>query len=148
VDLVDPKSVNSFVSTIKTLVFLTPVSSLCSKSRLTCLGGILADVMGMGKTMTMLSAIAFSKLTTSTELADNGDGVAEGSRLIRQTLIVLPSSRKYFFLEPPDGTHLLRSANTSTPEVLDVWDTEIKRQDSDYFEPPSSCDDADLQPLP
>jgi hypothetical protein len=55
--------------------------------------------MGMGKTMTMLSAIAFSKLTTSTELADNGDGVAEGSRLIRQTLIVLPSSRQYFFLE-------------------------------------------------
>jgi hypothetical protein len=68
--------------------------------------------MGMGKTMTMLSAIAFSKLTTSTALADNGDGVVEGSQLIRQTLIVLPSSRKYFYLERPNGTHLLRSANT------------------------------------
>jgi SNF2 family DNA or RNA helicase len=52
--------------------------------------------MGLGKTMTMLSAMAYSKLTTLIEIADNKDSVAEGSQLIRQTLVVLPSSRMYF----------------------------------------------------
>ena len=77
---------------------LTPVSSLCSKPRLICHGGILADIMGLGKTMTMLSAIAVSKLATSNESADNKYGIAEDGQLIRQTLIVLPSSRKYMYL--------------------------------------------------
>ncbi|RSL43931.1 hypothetical protein CEP54_014883 [Fusarium duplospermum] len=64
-------------------------------------GGILADVMGLGKTLTMLGAIVYSK--HQQERLDAGDNSA--AQLRARTLIVLPSR-----------------------QVLDVWDNEIRRR--------------------
>lgn len=69
--------------------------SYLSKPRILQCGGIIADVMGLGKTLTMLSAIVCSKQEMT--LVESLDGMeCESLRLTKATLVVLPSTRKYF----------------------------------------------------
>ncbi|CAI5741891.1 unnamed protein product [Hyaloperonospora brassicae] len=57
-----------------------------------CLGGILADDMGMGKTMMMLSLIAYQKHVGGAKSGDN-DSASRGSRKATgKTLVVCPLS--------------------------------------------------------
>ncbi|KAH7165443.1 SNF2 family N-terminal domain-containing protein [Dactylonectria macrodidyma] len=72
-----------------------------------CLGGVLADAMGLGKTLTMLSAIACYKSIANEPINPNACGLTT-SEFTNSTLVVLPSK-----------------------QVLDVWDSEIKR----HFQP-------------
>ncbi|KAK4163148.1 SNF2 family N-terminal domain-containing protein [Cladorrhinum sp. PSN259] len=66
------------------------------------LGGILADVMGLGKTLTMLSAIVCAKENLSTAV-QHGKVYLTGPSRPNTTLIVLPSR-----------------------QLLDVWNSEIQ----------------------
>lgn len=61
-----------------------------------CFGGIIADVMGLGKTLTMLCAIACAKLTTNLRLDRNG-AEPTSPLLTNATLVVLPSKRRLTF---------------------------------------------------
>lgn len=74
------------------------------------MGGILADVMGLGKTLSMISAIA-SSLSQATEYAreENRDFVSlvSGCRS-RATLVVVTSMRKSSFLSPLLSPVLIR----------------------------------------
>jgi len=60
------------------------------------LGGIIADVMGLGKTLTVLAAIC-STLEQARQSINQLNHFVEGSHLYRSksTLVVVPSSRKY-----------------------------------------------------
>ncbi|KAF5584160.1 hypothetical protein FPANT_7972 [Fusarium pseudoanthophilum] len=75
--------------------------SLLSHPEIPGRGGILADVMGLGKTLTMLSAILCS--TQLSQVISNSG--ARNHTLLNMTLIVLPSR-----------------------QVLDVWQNEIDRR--------------------
>jgi SNF2 family DNA or RNA helicase len=60
------------------------------------LGGIIADSMGLGKTLTMISAILFSmgdaeKFMLSTGRAVNEDGFVTPTK---STLVIVPSTRE------------------------------------------------------
>lgn len=61
-----------------------------------CLGGIIADAMGLGKTLTMLGAIACAKLTANGRLDRNG-AEPTSPLLTNATLVVLPSKRRLMF---------------------------------------------------
>ncbi|KAK3995722.1 SNF2 family N-terminal domain-containing protein [Cladorrhinum sp. PSN332] len=75
-----------------------------SRLQLPGLGGILADVMGLGKTLTMLSAIVYSKCEArSVHQTGLGDNTALRPSA-KATLVVLPSR-----------------------QLLDVWNAEIMR---------------------
>ncbi|EXL96357.1 hypothetical protein FOIG_11317 [Fusarium odoratissimum NRRL 54006] len=74
-------------------------------------GGILADVMGLGKTLTMLSAILCSKQLGQPSIRDSTGNIKNQEHPLSSiTLVVLPSR-----------------------QVLDVWQNEIERR----FQPQS-----------
>ncbi|KAJ4195322.1 hypothetical protein NW759_016469 [Fusarium solani] len=73
--------------------------SLISRRPVPGRGGILADVMGLGKTLTMLSAIVYSK-----QLNDRLNTTIDHESQSRDTTLIVVPSR----------------------QVLDVWDNEIK----------------------
>ncbi|KAK0726532.1 SNF2 family N-terminal domain-containing protein [Apiosordaria backusii] len=77
---------------------------IVSKLSSPCRGGILADVMGLGKTLTMLSAIVCTKEDAATFAQSEGDDIGSCSRPKAGTLVVLPSI-----------------------QLLDVWSSEIHR---------------------
>lgn len=85
------------------------------------LGGILADVMGLGKTLTMLTAILCSKELTQFDSSGEASGCQDKeTRHLSLTLIVSPSRRMsapymYMFQIPVNGV----------TELLDVWKNEI-----------------------
>ncbi|RSM18248.1 hypothetical protein CDV31_002974 [Fusarium ambrosium] len=90
-----------YVSEMHTRLLSSIHYSLLSDRTVPGCGGILADVMGLGKTMTMLSAIVYSKHLNDRVNTDN-NSVAQPRA---STLIVLPSR-----------------------QVLDVWNNEIIRR--------------------
>ncbi|KAL6690984.1 SNF2 family N-terminal domain-containing protein [Trichoderma pleuroticola] len=75
---------------------------LVSNNSTPCLGGILADVMGLGKTLTMLSAVVCTK-AAATEYCCSTIATKGAPKLTKSTLVVLPSR-----------------------QVLDSWDNEVK----------------------
>ncbi|KAH7159153.1 SNF2 family N-terminal domain-containing protein [Fusarium sp. MPI-SDFR-AT-0072] len=82
------------------------LSSLLSHPDKPGRGGILADVMGLGKTLTMLSAILCSKQLDQSSIRDSmGNSKAQEHPSSSITLVVLPSR-----------------------QVLDVWQNEIDRR--------------------
>ncbi|RMJ07062.1 hypothetical protein CDV36_013333 [Fusarium kuroshium] len=91
---------NSVSETHTRLLSSIHYSLLSNRTAPEC-GGILADVMGLGKTLTMLSAIVYSKHLNDRVNTDN-NSVAQPRA---STLIVLPSR-----------------------QVLDVWNNEIIRR--------------------
>jgi SNF2 family DNA or RNA helicase len=88
----------------------------------TSAGGVLADVMGLGKTLTMISAIIHSKdegvcfaLPSSKFSVDD-----DLTYPLKATLVVTPSARKYSqrSLHPHRTLILL--------ELIEVWKSEIQ----------------------
>ncbi|KAK4183032.1 P-loop containing nucleoside triphosphate hydrolase protein [Podospora australis] len=75
-----------------------------SKLSAPCLGGILADVMGLGKTLTMLSSIVCTKEDAENHGSYGKEPGATGLQSTKATLIVLPSR-----------------------QLLDVWESEIDK---------------------
>jgi hypothetical protein len=82
--------VNNLVSTLDALLIFD--TRFFPHKRLLSLGGIVADVMGMGKTLTMLSAVVYSK-NAAIEFAKTGN-CRTRERQTRATLIVATSRRK------------------------------------------------------
>ena len=73
------------------------------------LGGILADVMGLGKTLTVLAGIC-STLEQARQSVSQLNHLVEDSSLYRSmsTLVVVPSSRKY------SAQHLLAACSVQS----------------------------------
>lgn len=94
----NPTFCDSVISDLKALIG----SRFFPHNRSLCLGGIVADVMGLGKTLTMLSAVVCSK-NAATEFAKT-DSCRTRARPTRATLIVVTSR-----------------------QVLDVWTSEIEK---------------------
>ncbi|KAJ4192941.1 hypothetical protein NW759_016623 [Fusarium solani] len=92
---------SSFVSETHARLLSSIHYSLLSRRTVPGCGGILADVMGLGKTLTMLGAIVYSRHLND-RLNTSSNSMAE---LQDSTLIVLPSR-----------------------QVLDVWNNEIERR--------------------
>ncbi|WKT50545.1 Helicase superfamily 1/2, ATP-binding domain [Fusarium oxysporum f. sp. vasinfectum] len=87
-------------------LFETKLKDLLSHREALGLGGILADVMGLGKTLTMLSAILCSQLLRNYAFNDKADESSDYQpRSSNLTLIVLPSR-----------------------QLIDVWKNEIDRR--------------------
>jgi len=83
--------------------------------------------MGLGKTLTMLSAIVCSK-EYANDFSSADEVGAAATQSAASTLVVLPSRRKRW---PSYGAARRRKQRdlrlTISLEVLDVWDSEIKR---------------------
>ncbi|KAF3937496.1 hypothetical protein ABW19_dt0201046 [Dactylella cylindrospora] len=99
--MVDREDSDACYQTDRDLVSLIDLR-LISNNSVPCLGGILADAMGLGKTLTTLAAIAYSK-DKSQEFSEQSS--TSEHQWTKSTLVVLPSR-----------------------QVLDVWDSEIKRR--------------------
>lgn len=56
-------------------------------------GGLLADQMGLGKSLTMIALIALNTCKTSKPIIFTTQGTL---RRLKSTLVVVPYSRKYF----------------------------------------------------
>ncbi|KAI8716614.1 hypothetical protein NCS52_00955600 [Fusarium sp. LHS14.1] len=92
---------SSFVSETHARLLSSIHCSLLSRQTVPGCGGILADVMGLGKTLTMLGAIVYSKhLNNRLDTSSNSM-----TQLRDSTLVVLPSR-----------------------QVLDVWKNEIEKR--------------------
>ncbi|KAI3572908.1 DNA repair and recombination protein RAD5C [Fusarium oxysporum f. sp. albedinis] len=83
-----------------------------AKSRLPeeVLGGILADDMGLGKSLSMLSAI-FNTMDRAQDYVTNAPGTERLSTKSRATVIIVPSEREY----------------SHCPILLKTWSREIER---------------------
>ncbi|KAF4457119.1 hypothetical protein F53441_907 [Fusarium austroafricanum] len=88
----------------------TKLKDLLSHREALGLGGILADVMGLGKTLTMLSAILCSKILKNYALSDKADESSDYQpRSSNLTLIVLPS-RPHHIRNPSIKMHKAAAA--------------------------------------
>ena len=89
------------------------------------MGGLLADVMGLGKTLSMISAIVSSlPQATGYATAENYNFVspASGCRS-RATLVVVTSMRRCSLFSLSLSLSLVLIVSFS--EVLDVWEREV-----------------------
>ncbi|EKJ70216.1 hypothetical protein FPSE_09590 [Fusarium pseudograminearum CS3096] len=100
-DREDPVSVKQMEKTL----LMSINHCLLSYADKTSLGGILADVMGLGKTLTMLSAILCSKQLKQSYDMSGSNNPNDYRQQLNSTLIVLPSR-----------------------QLLDVWKNEIDRR--------------------
>ncbi|KAJ0425197.1 P-loop containing nucleoside triphosphate hydrolase protein [Aspergillus carlsbadensis] len=109
-DTLDTDNLDSEVRSIKKLT--TPLlkaqigfnDSLDGRSG-QALGGIIADAMGLGKTLTMISAILFSMDDAEEFMLSTDRAVNEGGFVIptKSTLVVVPSTREYHIA--PNSMH-------------------------------------------
>jgi hypothetical protein len=76
--------------------------------------------MGLGKTLTMLGAIVYSKQVAS-EVAYTEGSKCGIPRLTKGTLVVLPSRRRFYFFST------ITACTDASKEVLDVWNAEIEK---------------------
>lgn len=78
-----------------------PKSPMQAGGLLFGLGGLIADVMGIGKTLTMLTSILHSanKALDFSHFGRPAPGCETGALLTRATLVVVPSVRKFPVLE-------------------------------------------------
>lgn len=78
-------------------------STMQSDDRPFGLGGLVADAMGIGKTLTMLTSILHSANTARdfSYFGHTVPGGQSGSPLTKATLVVVPSVRKFQDLRPP-----------------------------------------------
>ncbi|RYP51600.1 hypothetical protein DL768_003107 [Monosporascus sp. mg162] len=122
----DPTFCDSVTSDLKALIG----SRYFSHSPELCLGGIVADVMGLGKTLTMLSSVVYSK--NAAEQFAKIDSCRKGPRFTRATLIVVTSRRKPCSIPARTPSCLTSSISTFnrayiSTEVVDVWTAEIEK---------------------
>jgi SNF2 family DNA or RNA helicase len=98
------------------------------------LGGIISDEMGMGKSLTMLSAIVGS-LAAAEFFAQSGrrDMAPKGARKpgSKATLVVVPSTCKWLHIAPSFvwlGVPELNLARDLV--ILDAWTEEVQKYDT------------------
>jgi hypothetical protein len=79
--------------------------------------------MGLGKTLTMISAILFSLDNANDFMVSTGRSVTHEGYAIptKSTLVVVPSTRTY------PHTLVTEGANMNRQELIDVWVSEIER---------------------
>ena len=87
-------------------------------------GGILADVMGLGKTLTVLSAIVHSMDEACRFTLPSGETPVDDhlAYSTQATLVVVPSARKCTYAPSNYDWGKL-----NLPELIEVWKSEIAR---------------------
>jgi SNF2 family DNA or RNA helicase len=87
-------------------------------------GGILADVMGLGKTLTVLSAIVHSMDEACHFTLPSGETPVDDhlAYSTQATLVVVPSARKCPCVPSKNDWRRL-----ILPELIEVWKSEIAR---------------------